>query len=333
MHSSGAVLAIVRRVLVHLKEYGIWTSQAVETARYADELLAADALGERATCEALLLVARPAFHRGELGVAFKLLDRALALASRGGDPLVQARAHLWEAIMAGETGDEPRATSAARRGQEEARRSGNLLLQVWTTWIDDTAPDAIERVEALLRDAEARNMVLPRLVALNGLGYLYHDRRLHREGARMTKARLAALDTVRQVAGPDFVALFENNLGTHLIEIGDVEEGRALLLSSLKLSDSLGWRQEALWPLEGLAEVQSAIGEWRDALVLFSAWQSAGRDIFLLHRVKSAEQAAIDAAEEHLGPEAAAEARAIGERMSYREAVDFAFEINGVTPP
>jgi hypothetical protein len=45
------------------------------------------------------------------------------------------------------------------------------------------------------------------------------------------------------------------------------------------------------------------------------------------------EQAAIKAAEGHLGAEAAAEAWATGQAMTYREAVDFAFEINGVTPP
>ena len=229
-----------------------------------------------------------------------------------------------------------RATETSRwqgRGREEARRAGSLLLQVWTTRIQTTAPDAIERVEALLREAEARHIVLARLVALVGLGGLYEDRGRHLEGARMTKTMQAALDTLRQVAGPDFVADFENNLGTSLIGSGAVEEGRALLLSSLNITDSLGLRHIALYPIEGLAEVLSGIGEWRDALVLFSAWQSVSRDLGILSSARSEVQAVIDATEEHLDPEGAAEARAIGEAMSYREAVDFAFEINGMTPP
>ncbi len=269
-------------------------------------------------------------------VAFEMLDRAVALAERGSDALVQARAHLYEAVIAGDAGDAPRARSAVRRAKAEARRAGNLLLQVRTTWTDHTAPDAIERLGALLREAEARNMIFARLVALKGLVDLYHEHGRHLEGARMSKIRQAAIETVRQVAGPEFVAQFQNDVGTGLVRTGAIEDARALLLSSLKVSDSLGWRHDAVFPLGGLAEVQSAIGEWRDVLVLFSATQAIARDLglgALLGSFDRAEQAAIKAAEEHLGPEAAAEARAIGAAMSYRDAVDYAFEINGVTPP
>ena len=321
-------------VLVQLKEYGIWTSQAVESASIADELLAAGALGERAGCDAHLLVARFAFHRGELGAAFEALDRALDLANRSSDALVQARAHLWESIMAAETGDTTRERSAARRAQEEARRSGSLLLQVWTTWIDHTAPDARERVEALLDEAEARKMLLARLVALNGLGSMYNEPGVDPARARkLRKTWLGTLHTVRQVAGADFVALFENNLGSTLIRNGAVKDGRALLLSTLKMTDSLGWPQIGLWPLRGLAEVQAATGEWRDVLVLFSAADALAPELGLRHPAESQEQAAMDAAEEHLGPKTAAEARATGEAMTYREAVNYAYEINSVTPP
>jgi hypothetical protein len=265
-----------------------------------------------------------------------MLDRALALAARGSDALVRARAHLYEAVIRGDAGDLPRARSAVRRAKQEARGAGSLLLEIRTTWTDDTAPDAIERLEALLGEAEAGNMVFARLVALNGLASLYHDRGRHLEFARMTKKLEAALDTVRQVAGPELVSRFENGVGTGLVRAGKVEAGRALLLSSLKMTDSLGWRHDAVFPLGGLAEVQSAIGESRDVLILFSATEAMARELglgALLGSFDREEQAAIKAAEEHLGAEVAAEAWAIGESMTYREAVDFAFEINGVTPP
>lgn len=45
----------------------------------------------------------------------------------------------------------------------------------------------------------------------------------------------------------------------------------------------------------------------------------------------STEDAVISSAEEHLGPEAATEARGVGEGMTYREALAFAFEVCGVT--
>ena len=325
-------------VLINIQNYAIWASQAIDSARFADELLASGGLSDRAACWARLLLTERAYHSGDLSVAFDALDRALDLAERSSDAFLQASAHSWEAILAADAGDERRAKSAARRAQMAARRSDDLVQRVegafWEHEVPGAQGSAGEHVEALLAQAEARNAVLARAYALEVLRHLStHGYAGQLDQVRLHKAFRAALDAVRQIAGPIWVFRWENNYGNELVRSGAVDEGRALLLSALKMTESIGWRQETIYPLGGLGQVQAAIGQWHNALVLDSAARAVARElgfVTLANERDSADLAAIEAAEKNLGPDATAEARAIGERMTYREAVDFAFEVNGV---
>ena len=145
----------------------------------------------------------------------------------------------------------------------------------------------------------------------------------------------SALQSVRPFDAPAVTALLEINLATVALRQGDVDESRALLLRATRTYERIGAHFGALSGLRSLAEAEIAAGGWRDGLILFAAWDAvaAALDLSGFRTLEPEEAEAVQAAEEHLGPEAAKEARAIGERMTYREAFDFACEINGVTVP
>lgn len=244
--------------------------------------------------------------------------------------LVKARAYLYEAVIVRHAGDAQRATRAAGNARMHADRSGSVQLQIWSIQLDHDAPHAIERLEGALRQARAGSMIMAEVAVLDALGG-QHGRRSER--TLMRHALQAALGIARQLEARTVAARFENNLGTDLVRTGSIDEGRVLLLSSLTTRDRIGWRLSALYPLGGLAEAETAAGNWRNAVILFSATYAVARSLGfmgLANLSDAEEDAAVQTAEEHLGPSAAAEARATGARMTYREAVDFAYEINGV---
>jgi hypothetical protein len=143
----------------------------------------------------------------------------------------------------------------------------------------------------------------------------------------------SALKLARPFDAPSITALHENNLATAVLRQGDVIQSRVLLLRVTRTGDRMGLFFIALLGLRGLAETEISAGGWRNGLVLFAACDAiaAAANASLFRTLDPEERDAIEAAEQHLGLDAAAEARATGERMTLREAVDFAYKINGVT--
>ena len=160
--------------------------------------------------------------------------------------------------------------------------------------------------------------------------WLWKDNRDPDEAERVARA---SLEMARR-----YDALATNtmaNLGERLLWRGSIEEAGTILVAALRSAD-LEYPVEANFVIEVLGQLEAARHHWEAAMILLAASGAlaTGLESTGMLDVEEVERhdAALRAVAQELGAQAAAAARARGEAMTYREAVDYAFEINGVPP-
>jgi predicted ATPase/DNA-binding SARP family transcriptional activator len=331
-------------LIVQLEEYWIWTGREIVAVALVNDDLERGDLSDRAACAALTLRAQFGIMLGRMDQARTDVDLALELVPRVAEPAISARAYVVAAYLLMTTGEWPAARSAGATAVEWARKAGDgrLLAQSLAVVADghiNQAPATQVRgwIDEGLRIARAGGMAHVETILL-AVAQGFYDEVEHNLEVAAEYARLA-FELAQRFGSPEREAFCANNLGTSIIYTGGpAEDARAILLGGLRTIDRIGHRLAALYLLGSLGEAEAAIGRWRNAVILICAvagiaeTMGAGQ---VRHPVANAD-AVLEAATRELGTEAAADARRAAERMTYRDAVDFALELSApaasVTP-
>lgn len=323
-------------IIVQLRDYWSWTGrEGVALALLSDDLERED-LSDRARCAALALRAEYRIVAGRLHEARTDVDRALVLAQRAADPAISARVHLVAARLSGTIPDPPAARAAAAAAVAEARQANDprLIAQALAeaaTWQIPSAPsvEVAQWLEEGLQIARSGRM------AHVETALLAHAMRFYSEGEHnlemAAECARSALELAQRFGSPEREALFADNLAMVRTQAGaSAEETRAILLAGLRTRDRVGHRLESLYLLGSIGEAEAAAGRWQNAVILLRSVvgiaEAMGAGLF------RSERAALQAAEKELAGTPPAGAGDAGVRLTYREAVEFAFEVSQVPP-
>ncbi len=330
---AGADADACMSLIVDLDPYWYMAAHDREARRMAGELLATGSLSDRNTC--LALTYRAAYGgriRGEpfdLDRTSEMLDRAGRLADHLGDDALTVHVRLAEADLALISGNDEAQLHAVRSAIECARRvkdDGRLVRALMRMPnLDQALLD--EALQITDRFPMWRGIVLASLQS-------WHST-YGADPAMAARWGREALEFAERWDTPVMAALVRGNSGVIAVRMGQLERGQRNLLAALHVLDRSGRRMLSMHPLSGMAELEAVRGRWRNALILHAAAHSIATSIGYEGFARDPEPATEEwmrTAESHIGAAAAAEARAIGEQMTYREAVDFAFEVNGLHP-
>ena len=322
------------RAVNQLVDYWQWTGREIEAKRLADELLAGGNLSHRAACAALVISLVGSFLLGRVDEARTAIKRAVSLASRVSDQATSALVRMHEARFGLWSASQDRARVASRAAVAHARRARDQRLLALCLAIralcEADSPDAKAWLDEAVRIARAQSMAFTEVWVLAALSVHLLDR----DPTMAADIERSVLEIAHRFEAPESAALVANNLGSQLVRSGSIDEARILLLSALRTADRVGHRVWASSIVDTLGEVEMALGRWENALILFSASRAMHDRMGVAGLTPESElrleAAMIRTAEERLDAELAAEARARGQAMSYREAVGLAFEIHGV---
>jgi hypothetical protein len=331
-------------LIVQLLDFWTWTGQEVSAVELLGVAAANGRISAEAECIALSTRAMLDARLGRAATAREALQGALLATEHLEDDAALARLRLAQAHLAQMEGDRPRANASAEDALTFARRTGQPWLigncasaaalgNLFPLW----SPDAGEagRIESWLEEglAVATDDGAP-LTEINvRLTLTHYLARVKQDRSRAEAVARSGLDLARQFDSPELAAAFANHLGLLAVRRGSVSEGRLLILSALQSLVRIGPRIDALAPLGSMAEVEAALGHWYNAVVLSAVTTALAREMgdVRLAALDPEEEEAIRDAERQIGTPAAAEARRAAERMTYAEAVRFAFEVNGIS--
>ncbi len=321
-------------IVSQLEDYWQWTGQELEAKRLADELLTSGRLSKRTACRALIVSMLGAFQLGKPDEVRLLMDRALGMIGHVRDPATKAIVRQYEGRFGIWTGDYVRARAACQAGARLAGRAGDqrrlaLCLAV-RALADLDGPDAEIELRKAIRVARDGGMAFTEAWALSALSMWLHNR----DPDEAMRVERSVLDRAREYQAPEAATLVMNNLAGHLLQRGSIEEARTTLLAALRSADRIGHRVRATGSVALLGEVEAARGHAEAARILLTAGiaEEARSGAAALTSAEEGRRRAVALAvvDQKLGEPAATAARVRGEAMTYREGVDYAFEINGV---
>ena len=320
---------------VQLQDYWSWTGrEGIALALLSDDLERAD-LSDRATCAALALHAEYSIIVGQVHGARTSIDRALVLAERVAQPAISARVRLIAARVSATTMDLPAAQAAAAAAVAEARRAGDprLLAQALGEAVacqtSSTPMPVGQWLEEALQIARAGRMAHVEATLLAHALKFYSE--FERNLDKAAECARSALGLAQRFGSPEREAVLAEDLATVRARAGASDtETRGILLSGLRTHDRIGHRLESLYLLGSIGVLEAAAGRWQNAVILLRSVVAIAESMGA--RLFNSERAALRAAEKELAAATAVGAGDAVERLTFREAVRFAFEVSQAEP-